>query len=99
MKLKELLSYENVVVTGNESIEVLGLSFDSRKIRKDYAFFALPGHNTDGRKYIDEAVAKGASVVIVDSKYDTNATQVIVKDIFRFMALFSARFYNYTTEN
>ncbi|MDR3092471.1 MAG: UDP-N-acetylmuramoyl-L-alanyl-D-glutamate--2,6-diaminopimelate ligase [Endomicrobium sp.] len=95
MKLKELLSYENVVVTGNESIEVLGLSFDSRKIRKDYAFFALPGHNTDGRKYIDEAVAKGASVVIVDSKYDTNATQVIVKDIFRFMALFSARFYNY----
>ncbi|MCA6079966.1 MAG: UDP-N-acetylmuramoyl-L-alanyl-D-glutamate--2,6-diaminopimelate ligase [Endomicrobium sp.] len=95
MKLKELLSYENVVVTGNENTEVLGLSFDSRKIRKDYAFFALPGHNTDGRKYIDEAVAKGASVVIVDSKHDTNATQVIVKDIFRFMALFSARFYNY----
>ncbi|MDR0800483.1 MAG: UDP-N-acetylmuramoyl-L-alanyl-D-glutamate--2,6-diaminopimelate ligase [Endomicrobium sp.] len=95
MKLKEILSYENVAVAGDENAEVSGLSFDSRKIGKNYAFFALPGHNTDGRKYIDEAVAKGASVIIANSRCDTDATQVIVEDIFRFMALFSAKFYNY----
>jgi UDP-N-acetylmuramoyl-L-alanyl-D-glutamate--2,6-diaminopimelate ligase len=96
MKLKEFLSDEKAFIVGDENIEVSGVSYDSRKIGKDYAFFALPGHNTDGRKYIAEAIAKGASVIITDSKYDTNdAVQVVVKDIFRFMSFFGAKFYNY----
>jgi UDP-N-acetylmuramoyl-L-alanyl-D-glutamate--2,6-diaminopimelate ligase len=96
MKLKELLSDESAFVIGDEDAEVAGVAYDSRKIGKDYAFFALPGYNTDGRKYIDEAIANGASVIIADSKYDANgAVQVVVKDIFRFMSLFGAKFYNY----
>jgi UDP-N-acetylmuramoyl-L-alanyl-D-glutamate--2,6-diaminopimelate ligase len=96
MKLKELLSDENAFVIGDEDTEVLGVSYDSRKIGKDYAFFALPGYNTNGRKYIAEAIANGASVIIIDSKYNTNdAVQVVVKDIFRFMSLLGAKFYNY----
>jgi len=90
------LSDESAFVMGDEDTEVSGVSYDSRKIGKDYAFFALPGHNTDGRKYIVEAITNGASVIITDSKYDTNdAVQVVVKDIFRFMSLFGAKFYNY----
>ncbi len=96
MKLKELLSDESAFIIGDENTEVSGVSYDSRKVGKDYAFFALSGYNTDGRKYIAEAIANGASVIITDSKYDTNeAAQVVVKDIFHFMSLFGARFYNY----
>jgi UDP-N-acetylmuramoyl-L-alanyl-D-glutamate--2,6-diaminopimelate ligase len=96
MKLKELLSDKSAFIIGNENIEVSGVSYDSRKIRKDYAFFALPGHNTDGKRYIAEAIANGASVIITDSKYDNNdVVQVVVKDIFHFMSLFGAKFYNY----
>ncbi|MDR0820792.1 MAG: UDP-N-acetylmuramoyl-L-alanyl-D-glutamate--2,6-diaminopimelate ligase [Endomicrobium sp.] len=96
MKLKEILSDESAFVIGDEDTEVSGVSYDSRKIGRDYAFFSLPGHNTDGRKYVAEAIANGASVIITDSKYDTNdAVQVVVKDIFRFMSLFGAKFYNY----
>jgi len=96
MKLKNLLENENVIVVGDENIEVAEISYDSRKIGKDYAFFALPGYNTDGRKYIDEAILKGASVIVTNTKYDTNnVTQVIVEDIFRFMSLFCAKFYNH----
>lgn len=96
MKLRELLSDESAFVIGDEDTEVSGVSYDSRKIEKDYAFFSLPGHNTDGRKYIAEAIANGASVIITDSKYDTNdVAQVVIKDIFRFMSLFGAKFYNY----
>jgi UDP-N-acetylmuramoyl-L-alanyl-D-glutamate--2,6-diaminopimelate ligase len=96
MKLKELLYDEDTFVIGDENTEVSGVSHDSRKIGKNYAFFALPGHNTDGRKYIAEAIVNGASVIITNSKYDTNdVTQVVVKDIFRFMSLFGAKFYNY----
>jgi UDP-N-acetylmuramoyl-L-alanyl-D-glutamate--2,6-diaminopimelate ligase len=96
MKLKEILSDENVFIIGDKNIEVAGVSCDSRKIGEDYAFFALPSHNTDSRRYIAEAIANGASVIITDSKCDTNDTvQVVVKDIFHFMSLFGAKFYNY----
>ncbi|MDR0956486.1 MAG: UDP-N-acetylmuramoyl-L-alanyl-D-glutamate--2,6-diaminopimelate ligase [Endomicrobium sp.] len=96
MKLKEILSDVNVIIIGNDDVNVTGISYDSRTISKDCAFFALPGHNTDGRKYINEAIKKGASVVITDLKYDLiSAVQVVVENIFIFMAVFCAKFYNY----
>ncbi|MDR3275273.1 MAG: UDP-N-acetylmuramoyl-L-alanyl-D-glutamate--2,6-diaminopimelate ligase [Endomicrobium sp.] len=96
MELKEIIYDENIVIIGDKNTEVSGISYDSRKIGKNYAFFALPGHNTYGRKYINEAIEKGASVIITDSKCDTSAaTQIIVEDIFRFMSIFSAKFYNH----
>lgn len=96
MRLKDILHNENVIIIGNENVEISEISYDSRKIDKNHAFFALPGYNTDGRKYINEAILKGASVIITNTKYDTNAaTQVIVKDVLHFMSVFCAKFYNY----
>ena len=87
-----------MIIIGDDNIEVSEISYDSRKIDIDYAFFALPGYNTDGKKYINEAILRGASVIITNTKYDTNnnnITQVIAEDIFYFMSLFCAKFYNY----
>jgi len=97
MKLKNLLRNENVIIIGDDDTEISEISYDSRKIYKNYAFFALPGYNSDGKKYINEAISRGASVIITDTKYDNNniTTQVIVKDIFHFMSIFCAKFYNY----
>ncbi|MDR1511581.1 MAG: UDP-N-acetylmuramoyl-L-alanyl-D-glutamate--2,6-diaminopimelate ligase [Endomicrobium sp.] len=96
MKLKNLLQNETITVIGDDNIEISEISYDSRKISKNYAFFALPGHNTDGTKYISEAISRGASVIITNTKYDINSiTQVIVEDIFHFMPIFCAKFYNY----
>jgi UDP-N-acetylmuramoyl-L-alanyl-D-glutamate--2,6-diaminopimelate ligase len=93
MKLKEILYDMNVIFIGDENKHVTGVSYDSRTINKNYAFFVLP----KGDKYINEALAKGASVIIATLRYNLNATvtQIIVDDIFRFMSIFCARFYNY----
>jgi UDP-N-acetylmuramoyl-L-alanyl-D-glutamate--2,6-diaminopimelate ligase len=99
MKLKEILSdlpVENIIVLGDVNIDVFGVSRDSKAVSKNYAFFALPGHNTNGTKYINEAIKKGACVIINTSKSDTiSAAQIVVDDIFMFMSLFCAKFYNY----
>jgi len=47
-----------------ESVEVTGLTADSRKVGPGYLFAALPGTRGDGRDFIDEAVAKGAVAVL-----------------------------------
>ncbi|MDR2676461.1 MAG: UDP-N-acetylmuramoyl-L-alanyl-D-glutamate--2,6-diaminopimelate ligase [Endomicrobium sp.] len=98
MKLKELLlDEENIIIIGDINTEVFGISYDSRKICKGDIFFALPGNRTDGKKYINEAITKGASVIITNSKCSTNITtvQVIVDNILCFMSIICSKFYNY----
>lgn len=43
-----------------------GAAFDSRRVRPGDAFFALPGAHAHGRTYADEALARGASLVVSD---------------------------------
>ena len=44
---------------------VRGLAVDSRRVEPGHVFFARPGRRTDGAKYIDDALAAGASAVVV----------------------------------
>ena len=67
MQLSELTGEANdemTVVSLAEAVEVTGLTADSRKVGPGYLFAALPGAQSDGRDFIDEAVSKGAVVVL-----------------------------------
>ena len=41
-----------------------GLTQDSRRVKTGYLFAALPGHKTDGRNYIETAIAHGATAIL-----------------------------------
>ena len=43
------------------------LRADSRTVRPGDAFFALPGLRDDGRRFVDDAIARGASVVLLEA--------------------------------
>ena len=45
-----------------------GIAFNSAKVKKDYIFFAIKGNNFDGNNYIQEAIEKGAKVVVSEKK-------------------------------
>ena len=51
----------------SDDIEVKSLEIDSRKVKKGSVFFACKGNSLDGNDYIEDAIAKGASVVLSDS--------------------------------
>ena len=51
-----------------QKIRVHGICFDSRKVKKDYIFFAIRGQQTSGINFINEAISKGASAIISDKK-------------------------------
>ncbi|MDX8385692.1 MAG: UDP-N-acetylmuramoyl-L-alanyl-D-glutamate--2,6-diaminopimelate ligase [Gallionella sp.] len=46
------------------NIEISQLVTDSRKVQAGDTFIAYPGEQSDGRDYIDEAIARGANAVI-----------------------------------
>ncbi|MDR1418456.1 MAG: UDP-N-acetylmuramoyl-L-alanyl-D-glutamate--2,6-diaminopimelate ligase [Endomicrobium sp.] len=96
MILKEFLSIFEMTVIGKENVDILGVSYDSRKIKTGFAFFALPGHKTDGNKYIGEAIENGAVVIITTEKQiNCTVTQIVVTDILKFMTVFCAKFFDY----
>ena len=45
-----------------------GICFDSSKLKKNNIFFAIKGNKFDGNDFIDEAIKKGARVIISEKK-------------------------------
>ncbi len=43
-----------------------GIAFNSKKVMKDYIFFAFKGANTDGNLFIKDAIKNGSKIIISD---------------------------------
>ena len=54
------------------SHEVMGVSIDSRSLKKGDLFFAIKGENFDGHDYAAEALTKGAIAAVVSHKWFNN---------------------------
>jgi UDP-N-acetylmuramoyl-L-alanyl-D-glutamate--2,6-diaminopimelate ligase len=50
--------------------DVYGVACDSRQVESGDLFVALPGRRTDGKRFVREAVAKGAAAVAIESGAD-----------------------------
>ena len=48
-------------------LSVSGLDYDSRRIEKGFVFFAFTGARTDGRRFAQEALERGACAVVSES--------------------------------
>ncbi len=67
MTLRELLENQSVSeVHGNAAVPISSLTCDSRAVLPGTLFFALRGAQTDGHRYIEQAVAAGAAAVVLE---------------------------------
>jgi UDP-N-acetylmuramoyl-L-alanyl-D-glutamate--2,6-diaminopimelate ligase len=81
-----------------QNLEIRGLSADSRKIGPGDLFAALPGTVSDGRRFINDAVAQGAVAVLTPpgttlKDYGRPLAQLVDENPRRRLALMAARFY------
>src|SRR5580692_10233697 len=53
---------------GGPSVEVRGVEYDSRRVARGDVFVAMRGEATDGNRFIETAVAQGATAVVTDSR-------------------------------
>ncbi len=104
LQLAEILGdlvTDTYIAKENESQEISGIEFDSRKIQNGYIFCAVKGVKTDGHLFIDKACELGASAFICEDKkafceYSNkypDKSFVCVKDARRALALSSKHFY------
>ena len=60
---------EIAAATGGQAsadFQVSGVEIDSRDVREGDLFFALKGETTDGHRFLEAAIAKGATAAVVD---------------------------------
>jgi len=68
MELTQLLNSLHVIqVTGEvQRRDVADIVYDSRKVQKNSVFVAIKGYKTDGHKFLQDAINKGAVAVVVE---------------------------------
>ena len=68
MRLVEFLNKSSFDFNPDEisDFNVEGISYDSRKIKSNFIFFAIKGFKEDGNKYIDKAIENGARIVFTE---------------------------------
>lgn len=101
MNLQDLLTalgdYE---IKGTKNISVHEICYHSNEVKPGALFVAIPGFNHDGRKFVPEAVAKGASAVVFEGKFFDNlrATQIRVLGARLALARLSACYFVHPTK-
>ncbi|MFT4659876.1 MAG: UDP-N-acetylmuramoyl-L-alanyl-D-glutamate--2,6-diaminopimelate ligase [Patiriisocius sp.] len=96
--LKDILYKAGMIeLRGETGIAIEALYFDSRKVRRESAFIAIRGVETDGHLYIQKAIDQGAVAVICEEfpkDFQDGVTYVKVQDAHVAMANLAANFYD-----
>src|SRR6266404_1127898 len=73
---------------------VESIAYDSRRVQRNGLFVALRGEKSDGHQFIEQAVEKGATVIVTEHEVQSpRATCVVVENTRSALADLAATFY------
>jgi len=101
VKLSEILNgISDLKAKGRVDIEVEDIACDSRKVKPESLFVAISGYDVDGHDYIEEAINKGASAILLENvnkirniNLPPDVTFIVAKDTRYALAIASCNFY------
>ena len=101
MELKKILvGIEGLKAKGNLDKDVKNIDSNSKNIKEGDMFIAIKGFNVDGHQFVNDAIAAGAKVVMVEEGCDLKAiklpadvTLIMAKDTREALAICSCNFY------
>ncbi len=85
-------------VRGRADTVIRGLAIDSRHVAPGWLFAAFPGIHTDGHRYVEQALDRGASAVLHSAElpsYRPDRAYVRVEDTRAAMSAAAAAFYDH----
>jgi len=97
MKLDELIKDLSIIKFKNyKNADIENICYSSMNCSKNSLFAAIDGYSEDGHKYINDAISKGASVIVHSKEidYENNITYIKVSDSREALAKISSNFYN-----
>ena len=95
MKLEELIEYLDYKDLINfKSVEVSGISYNSKTTKQGDIFICLVGEYTDGHEYAQMAIDNGAVALLVEHPVNIKIPQVVVSNTRHKIADIADRFYS-----
>ncbi len=99
----ELFAGIDCTVLGNADDEVSGIAYRSDRVQPGDAFFCVVGMTSDGHSFAQDAINRGAKVLVVQRKVyladATDVTEIVVKDTRKAMAAAAANFYDHPSKD
>ena len=96
---KELFAGFDCSIIGNPDEPVEGIAYRSDRVKPGDAFCCIVGLTSDGHSYAQDAIDRGARVLVVERKIyladASDVTEVVVSDSRKAMAHLAASFYNW----
>jgi UDP-N-acetylmuramoyl-L-alanyl-D-glutamate--2,6-diaminopimelate ligase len=102
MRLRSLL--RNVEIEGDvetRDLEITGIAYDSRRVTANDLFVALVGTKTDGNRFIEQAKARGAAVILSEASAPKAfaGPWIQVQNGRKALAVVSSNFFGNPTQN
>ncbi len=87
-------------VEGAVDQEIVGIAAHSREVAPGFLFVAIRGFTHDGHAFVREAVARGATVVVVEQPValPSGVTRILVPDSRLALGLLSSAFYQHPSQ-
>ena len=101
MFLRDILKgVKHNITGGSPDIDIEDVTDNSRAVITGGLFVAMAGHANDGRKFLHEAVAKGARAIVSDPGLlvPENVVKVSVPDVREALSSIAANFYGHPSE-
>jgi UDP-N-acetylmuramoyl-L-alanyl-D-glutamate--2,6-diaminopimelate ligase len=91
----EQAGLDRIDVLGDDTMSISSVDFDSRRVRPGSLFCCLPGQQTDGHAYAEQARIDGAAALLVDHQLDVDLPQLVVADTRSAMGFLAASFFGH----
>lgn len=96
MKLSQLLeATEHTLVGCTGDLEISDICYDSRKAAPGMLFVAVRGYQTDGHRYVQQALAAGCAAAVVEEAPDSSGPYVVVQNSRYALAVLSDAFFGH----
>ena len=92
------MTKKNLLSEIKKDVTVSGISSDTRDLKKNNIFFAIPGSIDHGHDYIETAIKKKASAIVTAKKY-SKKTSIPIYKIKNIREELSSSAYNYYKNN
>lgn len=100
MKLSALLQGIDWTLLYGEEKEINAIAYDSRKVQKNDLFVCITGFQTDGHKYVQNAIEAGAAAILCEKEVQSDNKDVTIiqtKNTRHALAILSTNYYEHPT--
>ncbi len=102
MIISDLWNFVDILdIKGDPEAPVTGISYHSRQVKPGHMFVCVEGFNWDGHDFVDQAIEKGATSIVVQreiSVSNDNITVIRVKDSRKAMGAVGHVFYGFPSQ-